>query len=116
MVGPIKNSSLWRPELGVERVVVPSHQLINILLFSSVISLMFMPVFASMQSLCGATCAPVRLALNASKGHWGLRQKSEACLPGLLNELISWCENESTGALNMKTSDFVSLQPAVTIK
>lgn len=38
-----------------------------------------------------------------SKGHWGLCQKSEACLPTSVNELIWWCENRSPWAFNKRT-------------
>lgn len=43
------------------------------------------------------------ISLRAFKGHWRLCQKSDSCLPGLLNELIGWCENQKTTALNQNS-------------
>lgn len=54
------------------------------------------------------------LLLSAFKGHHRPCQKSEACLPGLLNELIGWCEDKSTTAINPNSLGSSPLLPDFT--
>lgn len=54
------------------------------------------------------------LLLSAFKGHHRLFQKSEACLPDLPNELIGWCEDRSTAAINPNSLGLSPLLPDFT--